>query len=81
VLVAEPIGDETYARGIAQARSALGGRTRLRPRPLAAPGPTAEAAEPRVVDDRDARIAELEAEVAALKAQIARARRALDPNR
>jgi hypothetical protein len=78
VLVAEPIGDETYARGIAQARSALGGRTRLRPRPLAAPGPTAE---PRVVDDRDARIAELEAEVAALKAQIARARRALDPNR
>lgn len=78
--MAEPIGDETYARGIAQARSALGGRTRLRPRPLAAPGPTAEAAEPRV-DDRDARIAELEAEVAALKAQIARARRALDPNR
>ncbi|QYG95281.1 hypothetical protein HC251_24515 [Iamia sp. SCSIO 61187] len=92
--MAEPVGDdETFSRGIEQARAALGrpAPTRRRPRPRAVPepdaAPPARRARPRAVpepgpvpevpeatddDERDARIAELEAENARLRAALAR---------
>lgn len=81
--MAQPAGDdETFNRGLEKARAALGPRARPRPRPVAAPAstPTPDA-DP--ADERDARIAELEAEVRDLKAALARildeSRRHLDP--
>lgn len=81
-IVAEPVeDDETFTRGMEKARAALGPRARPRPRPV--PEAPVDAAPPPLTDDEAAaRIAELEAEVRALKAALARihdeARRHLD---
>ncbi|HEX7132125.1 MAG TPA: hypothetical protein VF228_06085 [Iamia sp.] len=66
-----PAGDDTFERGIEKARAALGGRPRPRPRSVPPPEP---APEPVIddADERDARIAELEAEVRDLRAALAR---------
>lgn len=76
--MAEPIGDdeETFRRGLAESRAALG---RARPRPVVVPDPEDESPEPTSVDDRDARIAELEAENRRLRRTLDRIRTALDP--
>lgn len=82
--MAEPVGDdESFTEGLAKARAALGGGARPRPRSVPDPEP-----EPVVeadlddLDERDARIADLEVEVRALRAALARlhaeAGRALD---
>jgi hypothetical protein len=70
--VAEPVEhDETFARGMEKARAALGPRARPRPRPV--PEPAVDEAPPALSDDEAAaRIAELEAEVRALKTALAR---------
>lgn len=89
--MAEPIGDdETFSRGMAQARAALGGRSRRRtatPVPVdlrEVPPPADEGGDGGDQhDDRDARIAALEAEVRHLRATLARihdeTRRTLGP--
>lgn len=90
--MADPVGDdETFSRGIEQARAALGRPVLPRPRPRAIPDPPPEPVapepaaprarrpRPRAVavtppegDERDARIAELEAENRRLRAALAR---------
>jgi hypothetical protein len=82
VVVAEPVGnDETFTRGMEKARAALGPRARSRPRSV--PEPVADLTPPPTDDEAAARIAELEAEIRALRATLARihdqARAALDP--
>lgn len=77
--MAEPIGDddETFRRGLAESRAALG---RVRPRPVPVPDPVAEERESGagsadaddLVDERDERIAALEAENRRLRAALAR---------
>ena len=76
MLVAEPVGDdETFNRGLEQARAALGrGR---RPRPVVVPDPPIDPDDPAAdlderPDARDERIAQLEAEVRHLRAALAR---------
>lgn len=70
--MAQPAGDdETFSRGMEKARAALG--PRARPRPRSVPEPPPEVAEaPADDEERDARIAALEAEVRDLRAALAR---------
>ena len=70
--MAQPAGDdETFSRGMEKARAALG--PRARPRPRSVPEPQPEVAEaPADDEERDARIAALEAEVRDLRAALAR---------
>jgi hypothetical protein len=73
--VAEPIGDdESFRRGLAESRAALG-RARPRPRPVPDPAVVDDAPETDVPDDRDDRIAALEAENRRLRAALARIHR------
>lgn len=73
--MADPIGDdETFARGVEKARAALG-----RPRPVRPVPEEPEDAEGPALDDRDGRIAELEAENRRLRRTLDRVRKALDP--
>ena len=73
--VAEPVGDDDpFERGIERARAALGSR---RPRPVPVPDPAVDPpepdrADPEDLDERDERIAALEAEVRRLRAALAR---------
>jgi hypothetical protein len=73
--VAEPVGDdERFSEHVARARAALG---RPRPRPVPVPDPVADDP-PEHLDERDARIAELEAENRRLRRALDRIRAALD---
>jgi hypothetical protein len=74
--VAEPIGDdERFEENVAKARAALGQARTRRPRPVAVPDPEpaaqADVAEP-ALDDREERIAALEADNRRLRAALAR---------
>lgn len=76
--MAEPIGDEeTFRRGLAESRAALG-RARPRPRPVPDPEPEPAAGPAEPLDDRDERIAALEAENRRLRAALARVHRESD---
>lgn len=81
--MAEPIGDDTFERGLEKARAALGGRARPRPRVVPVDLREVPVPDDDRGDERDARIAELEAEVRDLRAALARildeSRTALDP--